>query len=96
MLLQNATAILLQNATRVYYKMRQVFYYKMRQSLKIAMILLQNATVITKCDVYYKLRQYNHSCVPTCTFHMHRRDIRQVTHRSIIVYNLSRHVLKSW
>ena len=23
------------------------------------MILLQNATVVTKCDVYYKLQQYN-------------------------------------
>ena len=57
-LLQNASAILLQNATEVYYKMRQVFYYKMRQLLQIATILLQNATVITKCDVYYKLRQY--------------------------------------
>ena len=34
------------------------FYYKMRQLLQIAMILLQNQTVITKCDVYYKLRQY--------------------------------------
>ena len=47
-------AILLQNATEVYYKMCQV--------------LLQNTTVITncndfitKCDSYYKLRQY--SCV---------------------------------
>ena len=64
-LLQNATAILLQNATEVYYKMRQVFYYKMRQFyykmrqlLQIAMILLQNATVFTKCDIYYKLPQY--------------------------------------
>ena len=57
-LLQNATAILLQNATEVYYKMRQVFYYKMRQLLQTATILLQTATVITKCDVYYKLRQY--------------------------------------
>ena len=56
-LLQNATVILLQNTTEVYYKMRQVFYYKMRQLLQIAMILLQNVTVITKCDVYYKLRQ---------------------------------------
>ena len=55
MLLQNATAILLQNATEVYYKMRQVFYYKMRQLLQNATILLQNATVITKCDIYYKL-----------------------------------------
>ena len=57
MLLQNATAILLQNAREVYYKIRQVFYYKMRQLLEIATTLLQNATVITKCDVYYKLRQ---------------------------------------
>ena len=29
----------------------------MQQLLQIAMILLQNVTVITKCDVYYKLRQ---------------------------------------
>ena len=65
MLLQNATAILLQNATEVYYKMCQVFYYKMRQFyykmgqlLQIATNLLQNATVITICYVYYKLRQY--------------------------------------
>ena len=64
-LLQNAAAILLQNATNVYCKMRQVFYYKMRQFyyklrqlLQIATILLQNAIVITKSDVYYKLRQY--------------------------------------
>ena len=40
-----------------YYKMPQV-YYKMRQLLQIAKILLQNATVTTKCDAYYKLRQY--------------------------------------
>ena len=65
-LLQNATAIFLQNATEVYYKMRQFFYYKMRQFyykmrqlLQNATILLQNAPGITKCDVYYKLRQYN-------------------------------------
>ena len=65
-LLQNATAILLQNATEVYYKIRQIFYYKMRQFyykmrqlLQIATILLQNETVITKCDVYYGLRQYS-------------------------------------
>ena len=64
-LLQNTTAILLQNATEVYYKMRQVFYYKMRQFyykerqlLQIATTLLQNATAITKRDVYDKLRQY--------------------------------------
>ena len=52
-LLQNATAILLQNATEIYCKMRQDLYYKMRQLLQIATILLPNATVITKCDVYY-------------------------------------------
>ena len=64
--LQNATAILLQNATEVYHKMRQVFYYKMRQFYykmrqlsQIAAILLQNATVIAKCDVYYKMRSIN-------------------------------------
>ena len=42
-----------------YYKMRQGFYYKMRQLLQNMTILLQNATVITKCNVFYKLRQYN-------------------------------------
>ena len=50
-LLQSATAILLQNGTEVYYKMRQVFYYKIQVSL-------QNATVITKYGVYYKLQQH--------------------------------------
>ena len=50
---------LLQNASAFYYKMRQ-FYYKMRQLLQIATTSLQNATSITKCDVYYKLRQYSH------------------------------------
>ena len=65
-LLQNATAFLLQNATEVYYKIRHVyyykirqFYYKMRQLLQVPTILLQNATGITKCDVCYKLQQYN-------------------------------------
>ena len=64
-ILENATAVLSQNATEVYYKVRQVsyykmrqFYYKMRQLLQIATILLWNATAITKCDVYYKLRRY--------------------------------------
>ena len=70
-LLQNTTAILLQNATEVYCKIRQVFYYKiqqfyykMRELLQIATVLLQNATVITKCDVYYKLRQYKDKGTP--------------------------------
>ena len=54
-LLHNMTAILLQNVTEVCYKMRQVFItkyefsHKMRQLIKVATILLQNATVITKC-----------------------------------------------
>ena len=33
-------------------------YYKLRQVLQSAMDLLQIATAITKCDDYYKLRQY--------------------------------------
>ena len=33
-------------------------YYKLRQVLQSAMDLLQSATGITKCDDYYKLRQY--------------------------------------
>ena len=45
-----------------YYKLRQLFYYKvyykLRQVLQSAMDLLQIATGITKCDDYYKLRQY--------------------------------------
>ena len=48
-LLQNVTAILLQNARKVYYKICQLFHYKMRKLLKNASVLLQNATVITKC-----------------------------------------------
>ena len=48
-LLQNATAILLQNESGYL--------------LQNATTLLQNATVITKCDVYYKLRQYNNMVV---------------------------------
>ena len=47
LLLQNATVILLQSATEVFCKMCQVLGH-----------LLQNATVITKCNVNYKLRQY--------------------------------------
>ena len=61
-LLQNAIDIatkcdsnFISNATKVYYKIRQVFYYKMRQLLQNASILLQSVTVITKCDVDYKI-----------------------------------------
>ena len=42
----------LQIAMDSYYKLRQLFYYKVRHGL------LQIATGITKCDDYYKLRQY--------------------------------------
>ena len=38
-------------------------YYKLRQVLQSAMDLLQIATGITKCDDYYKLRQYTPSPV---------------------------------
>ena len=34
-------------------------YYKLRQVLQSAMDLLQIAIGITKCDDYYKLRQYS-------------------------------------
>ena len=33
-------------------------YYKVRQVLQNVTILLQSATGITKCDDYYKVRQY--------------------------------------
>ena len=49
--------------TEVYYKIRQVFYYKMGQLLQIATILLENATVITKCVAFYKLRQHSMQCI---------------------------------
>ena len=38
--------------------MRQTFY-KLGQLLQNATILLQNATVVPKCVVYYKLRSTN-------------------------------------
>ena len=39
-------------------------YYKLRQVLQSAMDLLQIATGITKCDDYYKLRQYTRLHTP--------------------------------
>ena len=56
----------------IYYKVRQLVitkcdsyfitkydkcYYKVRQVLQSAIVLLQSATGITKCDGYYKVRQ---------------------------------------
>ena len=46
-LLQNASGFLLHNATVL---------LKMRQFLQITTIFLQNTIVITKCNLYYKLR----------------------------------------
>ena len=51
LLLQSATAFLLQSA--------MVCYYKVRQVLQSVTILLQSATGITKCEDYYKVRQYS-------------------------------------
>ena len=60
---------LLQNAIDVITKCDSYFITKRDRSLlqnasgfllQNATVLLQNATVITKCDVYYKLRQYIH------------------------------------
>ena len=48
-----------------YYKLRQLFYYKLRQVLQSAMDLSQIATDITKCDDYYKLRQYSSTTLPS-------------------------------
>ena len=48
---------LFQSAIDSYWKLRQPFYYKVRRGL------LQVATGITKCDDYYKLRQY--LCLPS-------------------------------
>ena len=41
-------------------------YYKLRQVLQSTMNLLQIATGITKCDDYYKLRQYSERFVDQC------------------------------
>ena len=38
--------------------MRQL-YYSLQQLLQNASILLQNETVTTNCDVYYKMRLYS-------------------------------------
>ena len=44
-------------------------YYKLRQVLQSAMNLLQIATGITKCDDYYKLRQYTEWGNPSSETH---------------------------
>ena len=52
--------------------MRQVFDYKMRQ-------VLQNVTVITKCDRYYKMRQLlqNATVITKCDRYYKMRRLLQ-------------------
>ena len=66
---------LLLNATDIITKCDSYFLTKCDSSLlqnasvfllQDATVLLQNATVITKYDVYYKLRQYNVEQMVTC------------------------------
>ena len=42
----------------------RVFITKCDSFIKNTTVLLQNATVIPRCDVYYKLRQYNTLNIP--------------------------------
>ena len=55
--------ILLQDVTDCYYKVRLVFqsvtdcYYKVRQVLQSVTDFIANASGITKCDSYYKVRR---------------------------------------
>ena len=55
-LLQNDGAILLQNVSGFYSKYDD-FITKRNSYYKLPRFLLQNPTVITKCNVCYKLRQ---------------------------------------
>ena len=72
-LLQSATSVITKCDSFFYYKVRwsvitkcdsffitkcDKCYYKVRQVLQSVTILLQSATGITKCDDYYKVRQY--------------------------------------
>ena len=72
-LLQSATSVITKCDSYFYYKVRwsvitkcdsffitkcDKCYYKVRQVLQSVIILLQSATGITKCDDYYKVRQY--------------------------------------
>ena len=65
MLLQSTTALFITNGESFfitkrdrYYKVWKL-YYKVRQVLQSVTILLQSATGITKCDDYYKVREYS-------------------------------------
>ena len=54
--------LLLQIATAFFITKCDTAYYKLRQVLQSAMDLLLIATGITKCDDFYKLRQYSCHC----------------------------------
>ena len=55
--IQHSISLVLTTRFHIWFIM--TLYYKMRQILlQNATILLQNPTLITKCNVYYKLRQY--------------------------------------
>ena len=77
-LLQSATSVITKCDSFFYYKVRwsvitkcdsffitkcDKCYYKVRQVLQSVTILLQSATGITKCDDYYKVRQYRRAPV---------------------------------
>ena len=55
--------LLLQIATAFFITKCDTAYYKLRQVLQSAMDLLLIATGITKCDDFYKLRQYSLSLI---------------------------------
>ena len=91
--LKNAAALLLRNATKAYYKMCQVICYKIwsfyyRQLLQNALVLLQNATVITNCNVYYKIHQYQGQIYGCCNIQdgaLERwKSLTIITKRSIL------------
>ena len=55
----------LQNAANIMTKCDSYFIVNSDRSLlqNASYFLLQNATVISKCDVYYKLRQHNNKII---------------------------------
>ena len=57
-LLQSATAFFITKCDSFFITKCDKCYYKVRQVLQSVTILLQSATGITKCDDYYKVRQY--------------------------------------
>ena len=65
-LLQNVTHVITKSdsgfiAAKAYYNICQLFYCKTLQLLRNATKLLQNATVISKCDDHYKIGQHTPS-----------------------------------